>query len=116
MSDYISQMYGKMNIRDAPIRTSRRRKRQCLYFNCKRELERLRITRKTQALSRVKDTTLLEIAKTPDFGDVNSVDRPLAMDASMCKNFIVVNEQEDKEEDEEKIVEYFEVVIYTCMH
>jgi hypothetical protein len=78
-------MYEKTDIHDTPIRTSRRkkRKRRCLYFSSKRELERSRMTKKTQALSRVKDATLLEIAKTLDFGDVSSDDGPLAMDASM---------------------------------
>lgn len=43
------------------------------------------------------DATLVEIAQTLDFGDVNTKDRPLVVDVAMCKNLNVADEREEKD-------------------
>ena len=103
-------MHEEADIEDTPIRISKkpRKKKKPLYFCSKKELERSRMTRKTQALTSVKDITLIDIAKTLDFGDGYREEQPSAMNAGMCARLNVENE--------ERIVKISEmVIVYLCI-
>lgn len=101
-----------MSIHDTLIKTpkeKKKRRKSYFYFISKRQLERSRMSKKTQFLSRI--VVLVEIAKTLDFGSVNTEDRPLTMNLAMCKNLNVVNEGNEEEYEKE-----VEMVRYTYIH
>ena len=105
MLDCDYQMYEEVDLHDTLIdirkqekKKKRKKRRACLYFSSRRQLERSRMSKKSQTLTRVADATMVETAKTLDFEDVNT-HGPSIMDLTMCGNLKVVNEEEDEDEE-----------------